>query len=63
MQENLQLKAGCLRNVVIYGQKFKNIRVYEGGGRDYEVLFNVRIHYQKAKVPWDLAFFVILLSF
>ena len=33
IQENMQLKAGRLRNVIIAGHKFKNIPVYERGGK------------------------------
>ena len=32
-QENIQLKADRLRNVTIACQKFKNIPVYERGGK------------------------------
>ena len=32
-QEKLQLKSGCLRNITIVGHKFKNIPVYERGGK------------------------------
>ena len=39
MQENLQLKAGCLRNVTIAGQKFKNIPVYGRGGKGFRSIF------------------------
>ena len=33
IKEKLQLKAGRLRNVTIAGYKFKNIPVYERGGK------------------------------
>ena len=33
IQENLQLKAGRLRNVTIAGNKLKNLPVYERGGK------------------------------
>ena len=39
IQEKLQLKAGCLRNVTIACHKFKNIPVYERGGKCIRILF------------------------
>ena len=39
IQENLQLKAGRLRNVTIAGQKFKYICMYERGGKGIQSLF------------------------
>ena len=33
IQEKLQLKAVCLRNVTIAGHKFKNIPMYECGSK------------------------------
>ena len=39
MQENLQLKSDRLRNVTIAGNKFKNIPVYERGGKGLRILF------------------------
>ena len=49
-QENIQLKAGSLRNVTIDYQKFKNIPDYERGGKCIQSLFKV---YQDA-LPEDL---------
>ena len=40
IQEKLQFKAGFLRNVTIAGHKFKNIPVYERGGKGLRSLFN-----------------------
>ena len=39
MQENIQFKAGCLHNITIDGHKFKNIPVYECGGKCIQFLF------------------------
>ena len=39
MRENLQLKAVCLVNVTISGNKFKNIPVHELGGKVLQSLF------------------------
>ena len=39
IQENLQLKAGRLRNVTIASQKLKYIRMYERGGKGIQSLF------------------------
>ena len=39
IQEKIQLKSGCLRNVTIAGHKFKNIYVYECGGNCIRSLF------------------------
>ena len=39
IQENMQLKAGRLRNVIIAGHKFKNIPVYERGGKGIWFVF------------------------
>ena len=33
IQENIHFKAGHLRNITVAGQKFKNIPVYERGGK------------------------------
>ena len=49
-QENIQLKAGSLRNVIIDDQKFKNIPYYERGGKCIQSLFKA---YQDA-LPEDL---------
>ena len=38
-QENIQLKAGRFRNVIIAGHKFKNIPLYERGGKGIRFLF------------------------
>ena len=40
MQEKLHLKSVSLRNVTIDGHKFKNIPVYERGGKGLRSLFN-----------------------
>ena len=39
IQETLQSKAGCLRNVTIAGHKFKDITVNERGGKCIRSLF------------------------
>ena len=39
IKENIQLKAGGLRNVTTAGHKFKNIPVYERGGKVIRSLF------------------------
>ena len=39
IQETLQLRAGCLRNITIAGHKFKNIPVYERGGKYIQIVF------------------------
>ena len=39
MKENLQLKAGHLRNFTIAGHHFKNLPVYERGGKVLQCLF------------------------
>ena len=63
IQENFELKAGRFRNFIIAGHKFKNLPVYERGGKGLHFFKKkIRIHYQKAKGPWDLEFFMILLS-
>ena len=38
-QEKIQLKAGRLHNVAIAGHNFKNLPVYERGGKALEVIF------------------------
>ena len=39
IQEKIQLKAGRLHNVTIAGHKFKNIPVYECGGKGVQSVF------------------------
>ena len=39
IQEHLQLKSGCLRNITIACHKFKNIPVFERGGKCIQSLF------------------------
>ena len=51
IQDKFQLKDGRLQNVTIAGHIFKNIPVYERGGKYIRSFFkNNMIHYQKKNI-------------
>ena len=51
VQEKLWLKSDRLQNITIAGHKFKNIPVYERGGKSIQSFFNnTSMHYQNTKV-------------